>query len=146
MKKDYIIYPSTIRSQPGIVWFYENASLTSSFNETNPIHVQSTECHNTSNCLWYISSLQSLNDTDETQYALLGELNKWTAVSRQRFLSIETDIINHQARITIEGVAKEIVSIAIYHSKLQTVIVNCSCSLQTNQTDILITSSNVICI
>ena len=145
MKKDYDIYPSTIRSQSGLVWSYENSSLISIFNETNPITVRSNECHNTSICLWYISPLQSLNDTNGTQYALLGELNKWTTVSRQRFLSIQTDVATHQARITLEGVANEIVSVAIYHSNLHSIIVNCTFSEQKNRTEILITSSNVIC-
>lgn len=145
MKKDYSIYPSTIRSRSGIVWFYDNSSSISIFNESNPINVRSNECHNTSNCLWYISPLQSLNDSQETQYALLGELNKWTTVSRQRFLSIQTDIINHQARITVVGVTNEIVSVAIYHSSLHSVIVKCTFSKQQNQTEIFITSSNIIC-
>jgi hypothetical protein len=58
----------------------------------HPLTVSANKCNNSSFCLWYLSPLWNFSDSSNTTYALLGELNKWTAVSRQRFLSLTTNI------------------------------------------------------
>jgi hypothetical protein len=52
-----------------------------------------------------------LNDPSGTEYTLLDEWNKWTAVSQQQFLSIITDTTKNEATITVEGISSETVSI-----------------------------------
>ena len=79
------------------------------------------------------------------QYALLGEWNKWTAVSSQRFVSITTNAEKTQATITIQGVASEIVPVAVYHSTLLSVTVNCSISAENAQAKLVITPKTVVC-
>ena len=146
MLQDYSVYPSTIKAESGVIWSYDNASLVSIFDDNHPLHVSTNKCHFTSICLWYISPLHSLNDSLGTEYALLGEWNKWTAVSQQRFKSIVTDTQNHQATITIEGVSSEIISVVIFHSKLFSITVNCQISSASGQARIVITPINVSCI
>jgi hypothetical protein len=113
MKQDYLVYPSMIGSQSRIMWSYDNSDVVSTFDGANPLNVSSNHCNNVSICLWYISPLQSLNDSSGTQYALLGEWNKWAAVSQQRFTSIITDTKKNQATITIQDVSGETVSFCI---------------------------------
>ena len=97
----------------------------STFDGANPLNVSSHLCDILSICLWYASPLQSLNDSFGTQYALLCEWNKWTAVSQQRFTSIVTDTKKNEATITDEGVASEVVPAVVFHSTLPSLIVNC---------------------
>jgi hypothetical protein len=145
MKRDYLVYPSMIGSQSGIIWSYDNSEVVSTFDGANPLNVSSNHCNNVSICLWYISPLQSLNDLSGTQYALLGEWNKWTAVSQQRFTSIITDTKKNQATITVQGVSGETVLVVVFHSVLLSVTVNCSISTTNSQAHLVITPSNVVC-
>ncbi len=93
----------------------------------------------------YVSPLQSLNDPSGSKYALLGEWNKWTAVSQQRFTSIITDTKKNQATITVQGVSGETVLVVVFHSVLLSVTVNCSISTTNSQAYLVITPSNVVC-
>ena len=145
MKRDYLVYPSMIGSQSGIIWSYNNSNITSTFDTTTPLNVSAHQCHNLTICLWYVSPLQSLNDSAGTNYTLLGEWNKWTAVSQQRFLSITTDTKNNRATITVQGVPDETVPITVYHSILRSVTVNCMFSSDNGQAQIFVTPSKVIC-
>jgi hypothetical protein len=145
MKQDYLVYPSMIGSQSRIMWSYDNSDVVSTFDGANPLNVSSNHCNNVSICLWYISPLQSLNDSSGTQYALLGEWNKWTAVSQQRFTSIITDTKKNQATVTVQGVSGETVLVVVFHSVLLSVTVNCSISTTTSQAHLVITPSNVVC-
>ena len=145
MKRDYLVYPSMIRAQSGVIWSYDNASVVSSFSETDPLHVSANECDDSKLCLWYVSALQTLNDSLGTKYALLGEWNKWTAVSQQRFKSIVTNVNKNQVMITVQGFSWEIVPIVIYHSALLSVTINCAISAATNQAHLIITPTNISC-
>lgn len=145
MKRDYLVYPFMISGQSGIIWSYNNSNVTSTFDTTTPLNVSADQCHNLTMCLWYISPLQSLNDSAGTHYALLGEWNKWTAVSQQRFLSITTDTKNNRATIIVQGVPDETVPIIVYHSVLRSMTVNCMFSSNKGQPQIVVTPSNVIC-
>ena len=145
MRQDYDIYPSMIDGQPGIVWYYNNITHISSFNHTSPFHVSHDNCHDNSFCVWYTSPLWQFNDVNRTEYALLGESNKWTVVSRQRFLSITTNTENTRTTIVIQGIISEIVSIGIYHSILQSTIVNCSITAENGQANLILTPTNAIC-
>jgi len=145
MKRDYSVYPSMIDSESGIVWFYNNPTKISTLNYTSPLDVSATRCNDLSICVWYISPLWQFNDLNKTKYALLGEWNKWTAVSRQRFLSIITNTENTQTTIIVQGVISEIVSIIVYHSTLQSVTVNCTISTENSQASLVITPTNAVC-
>ncbi|CAF5095236.1 unnamed protein product, partial [Rotaria sp. Silwood1] len=108
MRKDYLIYPSMIKAQSGIIWSYENSTDISIFDDTHPLYISSNKCNNSSFCLWHISPLWQFNDVHHTQYAFMGELNKWTSVSRQRINSIDINFDQGQTAITIEGSLGEI--------------------------------------
>jgi hypothetical protein len=145
MKQNYSIYPSMIGGQSGVIWFYNNSDVATAFDDSIPLKISADVCHNLSICLWYISPLQSLNDSSGVQYALLGELNKWTAVSQQRFTSVVTDTQKNEATIIVEGVSGEIVPVVVFHSVLLSVTVNCSISSANGQAHLMITPSNVVC-
>jgi hypothetical protein len=145
MNRDYTIYPSMIGGQSGVIWSYDNSEIVSTFDDANPLMVSSIQCHNLSICLWYISPLQSLNDPSGSEYALLGEWNKWTAVSQQRFISIVTDVTKNQAIIAIQGVSSETVPIVLFHSVLKSFTVNCKISAMNGQARVVITPSNIVC-
>ncbi len=145
MKQDYSVYPSMIESESGIIWSYDNAQVTSPFDDTHPLEVTASKCDDVAICLWYVSPLWQFNDPIHTKYALLGEYNKWTAVSRQRFISITTNIGKSETTITLQGLKSEIVPVVIYHSTLHSVVVNCSISDGSGQANILITPTNVAC-
>ena len=115
MKRDYDVYPSMIEAQPAIVWYYDSIERTSIFNDTTPLVVQASRCNSLSMCVWYLSLLWQFDDRNQTKYALLGEWKKWTAVSRQRFLSIRRNAENTATTVTIESVKLEVVSIVVYH-------------------------------
>jgi len=145
MKRDYSVYPSMIEGESGIIWSYDNAQVTTTFDDAHPVEVTANKCNDLSICLWYVSPVWQFNDPVHTKYALLGELNKWTAVSRQRFVSITTNTEKTATTIIVEGVASEIVPIAVYHSNLQSVTVNCSMSADSGQAILVITPTNAVC-
>ena len=118
MKKDYLIYPSMIKAQPGIIWPYENSSDVTMFDDAHPLRISSKRCNSSSFCLWYISPLWRFNDAHHSQYALMGELSKWTVVSGQRIRSIDIAADQSQTAITIEGPPGEIISFTAYHPTL----------------------------
>jgi hypothetical protein len=146
MKRDYIIIPTMIGAQAGIIWSYDEVDTTQPFNDAVPLQISAKQCNHLAFCLWYISPIQSLNDsTREIHYALLGEPNKWTAVSQQRFSSIVTNTTNNEVIITVQGISGEIVPIAVFHSVILLVTVNCSISTIDSQAHVIITTSNVTC-
>lgn len=134
-----------IGGEPGVVWFYDNTTEVKTFSDGSPLNVLANQCGNVSVCLWYVSPVIGLSETSNEQYALLGEWNKWTAVSQQRFTSIETDRRNSRAVITVQGVADEVVPVVVYHSTLLSVIVNCHISTMNGQAQLVITTNNVVC-
>jgi hypothetical protein len=145
MQRHFEVLPSMIGAQAGVIWSYDNPKVVSPFSNITPLNVFANECNNISICLWYVSPLIELSDSPKIQYALLGEWNKWTAVSQQRFTSIETDIKNSQATITVQGVAGETIPVVIYHTTLLSVTVNCRISTDNGQAKLVITTSNVVC-
>ena len=145
MRRDYLVYPSMIEAQTGVIWSYDNPNVVSTFDSANPLNVSSSQCHDLSICLWYVSPLHPLNNASGTTYALLGEWNKWTAVSQQRIASIVTDIEKNQATITVQGVSGEIVPVVVFHSVLLSVTVNCPISSINGQALLVITPLNIVC-
>lgn len=145
MKRDYQVSPSMIGGEASVIWFYNNTKLVKPFNDTNPLSVSANQCHNLTICLWYVSPLIEFSNSPKAQFALLGELNKWTAVSRQRFTSIDADTTAGQGTITIQGVPGETIPVVIYHSIFFSVTVNCQISSNQNSTKIIITTSDVLC-
>jgi hypothetical protein len=128
MKRDYQIYPYIIRGESGIIWSYDNVQMSSTFDDTHPLDISANKCNNISICLWYVSPLWQFNDLSQTQYALLGEWNKWTPVSQQRFVSITNNAQNTQTTITLQIATSEIVSVVVFHSTLHYITINCSTS------------------
>lgn len=147
MKRDYTIYPTMIdaKSQSYVIWSYNDSSEALPFGESAPLNVSADQCHNLTFCLWYISPLQPLNDPTGVKYALLGEWNKWSAVSQQRFTSIVTDTTKNEATVTVAGVSGETVPVVVFHSVLLTLTVNCPISTENGQAHLIITPSNVVC-
>lgn len=145
MKQNYSVYPSMVGSESGIIWSYDNAQMTSTFDDTHPLDVSTTKCDDLSICVWYVSPLWQFNDPIRTKYALLGELGKWTAVSQQRFSSISTNKEKTQTTVTLQGKPSEIVSVAIFNSNLHSVTVNCTLSSSSGQANVIMTPTNVFC-
>lgn len=145
MTRDYSVYPSMVESEDGIIWSYDNAQVTATFDDTHPVQVSASKCTDKAICLWFVSPLWQFGDPIHTQYALLGEYNKWTAVSRQRFLSITTNAEKIQTTIVVQGAASEKVQILVYHSTLQILTVDCQMSAITGQANLIITPQNAIC-
>jgi hypothetical protein len=145
MKRDYTVYPSMIGGESGIIWSYDNARMISTFDDTHPLDVSSSTCHDLSICLWYVSPLWQFNDPLRIKYALLGEWGKWTAVSQQRFISITTNVSKTETTIIVQGVLSEIIPVLVYHSNLHSVTVNCTISAQNSQAKLVITPTNVAC-
>ena len=146
MKRDYTINPSMIAGQPDVIWSYDNPKDVKYFSESTPLDVSATQCNSSSICLWYVSPLVELSQSPQVQYSLLGEWNKWTAVSQQRFTSIMTDRQNGQATITIQGATGEIIPVIFFHSALSSITVNCSISTTSGgEAKITVTTSNIVC-
>jgi hypothetical protein len=145
MRRDYAVYPSMIGGESGIIWSYDNAQVTSVFDDSHPLEVIGSKCTSVSICLWYVSPLWQFNDPIRTKYALLGEWNKWTAVSQQRVVSIATNTEKTQATIILQGAPSEIVPMVVYHSTLHSTTVNCSMSADNGQAKLVINPSNVAC-
>ena len=145
MKKDYTVYPAMIEDrEAGIIWSYDNAQVTATFDETHPLVVPASKCDDASFCLWYISSVWQFNDALHTKYALLGEYNKWTAVSRQRFVSITTNTENTRTTVAVQGAASELVPVVVYHTTLETQTVNCQLSAS-GHANLIITPTTTTC-
>ena len=145
MTRDYSVYPSMVESESGIIWSYDNAQVTATFDDTHPVEVTASKCNDKAICLWYVSPVWQFTDPIHTQYALLGEYNKWTAVSRQRFLSITTNTEKTQATIIVQGAASETVSVIVYHSTLKITTVTCTMSAFNGQANLVITPTHIVC-
>ncbi|CAF0989399.1 unnamed protein product, partial [Rotaria sordida] len=143
IKQDYLVYPSMIGAQPGVIWSYDNPTVVSTFDDDHPLNVSATKCHDLSICLWYVSPLIKFNSS--TKYALLGEWNKWTAISSQRVIATDNEIGINLALITVYGLVSEVVSFLVYHSTLS--IVNVACHLHPDEGEarIVVDDSRVGC-
>ena len=145
MRQDYSISPAMIAAQPGIVWPYDNSTAVVPFSDANPLNISHCRCSAAAVCLWYVSPLIQLTESPTTYYALLGEQNKWTAVSQQRILSIDNQRRNNIAIITLQGAPGELVSFDVFHTTLQSVTVTCHLSTDIGQARMIITSTHVVC-
>ena len=80
------------------------------------------------------------------QYTLLGEWNKWTAVSQQRFASIVTNAEKSQTTINLQGSSAEAVQLVVYHPTLSTGIITCRIPPGSGgHAQLIITPSDVNC-
>jgi hypothetical protein len=145
MKQDYLVYPSMIGAQSGIIVAGVDAGVPAVFDDSNPLNVSVNQCNNLTVCLWYVSPVWELNDVDKTSYALLGELSKWTAVSPQRFTSIVQDTEKNQITITVQGLLNEHITL-VFLLLVQTVeVVTCWTSATNGQARFIITANNIAC-
>jgi hypothetical protein len=145
MNRDYVVYPSMIGGQSGISWSYDNVQVVSIFDNTHSVNISASKCNQSAICVWYVSPVWQFNEPQRTNYALLGELNKWTVVSRQRFLSITTNTEKTQTTVILQGVPSELVRIGVYHSNLGSTIVDCLISTENRQANLVITPTNAVC-
>ncbi|CAF1333687.1 unnamed protein product [Rotaria magnacalcarata] len=99
MKRNYSIVPSMIRSSNGILWSFDNPYKINYFDEIHSLEISNKICNLTSFCLWYSSPIWSFNDSLSTKYSFMGEINKWTFISQQRFPSLYTNVDNTQMLI-----------------------------------------------
>ena len=145
MKRDYVVSPSMIGAKPGVIWSYDNSSVLSTFNDSHPLNVSAKKCNDLSICLWYVSPLIELGQSTKIYYALLGEPNKWTAVSQQRILAISSQETSNISLITVQGIPNEIVPFNFFHSTLLSITVQCRMSSDAGQARIIVAVSNVRC-
>ena len=116
MKKSYMIYPSMLKMRSGAIWYPLTSGSVEVFDESNPLKIYADACPRSVVCIWYISPMWQFDSDPNSGVALIGDFDKWTAVSRQRFTSIIIDDKQSQATVTYQGVSNERVSIFIFHS------------------------------
>jgi hypothetical protein len=147
MKRNYSIIPSMIGSSSGLIWSFDNPYELFTFDNNHPLQISKQICNDKSFCLWYNSPLWIFNDSQSTKYAFMGEINKWTFISRQRFTHLYTNNDNTKMTIIIQGSPNELIQLLVYHSKFQSIIqVSCHFSHQNLQAQLIINSTNVICL
>ena len=146
MKRNYSIIPSMIRSSDGLIWSFDNPYQLFTFDQNHSLNISHQLCNETSFCLWYTSPLWNFNDSQSTKYSFMGEMNKWSFVSQQRFPSLYTNSDNTNMTIIVKGVPNELVDILIYHSKFESII-HLICHFYTDklQAQLTINSTDVIC-
>jgi hypothetical protein len=146
MRRNYSLIPSMIGSPSGLIWSFSNPYELFTFDENHSLLISNEKCNDTTYCLWYSSPLWQFNDSLSTRYSFMGEMNKWTFVSQQRFSSLTRNSANTQMTILIEGVSNELVDILVYHSKFESIIhLVCNLSSDTGQAQLIINSTDVIC-
>jgi len=109
MKRDYLVYPSMIGAKSGIIWAPDSLEEPTIFDDSKPLNVSASKCHNTTMCVWYVSPVWQFNDPDKFVYALFGDLTRWTGVSRQQIISIDKDFNNNNITITVQGFPNQLV-------------------------------------
>ncbi|CAF1399023.1 unnamed protein product [Adineta ricciae] len=144
MKRDYQIFPSMIGAQAGVIWSYDNPTEVLTFDNEHPLNVLASKCHDLSICRWGVSPLVQF--ADKTQYAFLGEWNKWTPVSSQRVGYITNMIGINLAEIGLQGLLNERSPFLVYHSTLGVVNVTCPFGPDAGEAQIVIDSTRVICV
>ncbi|CAF1238587.1 unnamed protein product [Adineta ricciae] len=144
MKRDYQIYSSMIGVQSGIIWSHDNPSEVATFDNEHPLNVFASKCHDLSICRWGVSPIVQF--ADKTQYAFLGEWNKWTPVSAQRVVYITNMIGINLAEIGLQGLLNEMSTFLVYHSTLGVVNVTCPFGPDAGEAQIVIDTTRVICV
>jgi len=146
MRHNYSLIPSMIGSSSGIIWSFDNPYEIFTFDNNHSLQISNQICNDTSFCLWYTSPLLQFNDSESTKYAFMGELNKWTFISQQRFSSLTINSDNTQMTITVHGAPNELVDVLVYHSKFQSIIhLVCHFSDYNLETQLTINFINVTC-
>ncbi len=145
MKRDYLVYPSMIGAQSGVIYSYYSFNEPMIFDDSNPLKVSAEQCDNLTVCLWYVSPIWQLNDTDSIPYALLGEFRTWAGVSKQRITSIVRDTEKNQVTITVQGLLNEHVTLVF--SVLIRVLEYTSCftSATNGQVRFIVTPHSIMC-
>ncbi|CAF1064276.1 unnamed protein product [Adineta steineri] len=147
MIRNYSIIPSMIGSPSGIIWSFDNPYELFTFDENHSLFISTEKCNDTTFCLWYSSPIWQFNDSLSTKYVFMGELNKWTFVSQQRFSSLNLNSENTQMTIIINGAPNELVDVFVYHSKFESIIhLVCSLSNSNAQAQLIINPVNVTCV
>ena len=106
MKRNYRVTPSMIGAK-GIVVYTQGQSRAQTFDDDHPIHITEKDCGSSTVCIWRVSPLWDVTNSNGMAYALVGEFvsgNDIKSVSRQRITSINRDA---PITITCKGVFKE---------------------------------------
>jgi hypothetical protein len=113
MRRDYLVTPSMIGAK-GTVVYTQGHSVASIFDDDHPIHIKEKDCGISKVCIWHVSPLWYLANSNGLSYSLVGEYRdygKVKSVSKQRITSIVRDTNDAQITITCKGVFKEPVAL-----------------------------------
>lgn len=99
----------------GALWSKTGSHDTTVFDQSHPLYIHADTCSQSNVCVWYISLIWQFNSQPNSAVALMGDFDKWTPVSRQRFTSITIDPAENQARVTYQDVANEEVYLMTYY-------------------------------
>ncbi|CAF1132035.1 unnamed protein product, partial [Didymodactylos carnosus] len=155
MKSNYDIYPQDLGisvpylSLSYVAWSWNNPFELIKFNSNNSLSITKNACgtnDQNSFCLWYISPVFQFSQPSVSSYSLLGELNKWVPVSKQRFESLEVPKSNDRITFNVRGSSLEYTQFLVYSESLGGVIIlPCQLSSDGNG-QIVITTQSAICL
>lgn len=109
MRQDYLVTPSMIGAK-GRMIYSQGQSDTRTFDDDHPIHVHVEHCGISKVCIWHVSPIWDITNSNGMTYALEGEFvngGNVRSVSKQRIKSIIRDTNNTQIIITCKGVFQE---------------------------------------
>lgn len=146
MKQDYLVYPSMIGAESGVILSYDQGSgRPATFDNSNPLKVSSDQCDNSTICIWYVSPLWKFNDPSALRYSLHGEFGKLTGVSQQRITSIVQDTKTDQITVTVQGLLNEHITLVFSYAVYALEYVTCWTSATNGQVSFIITPNNIAC-
>ena len=145
MQRDYSLTPALLNVQSGLVWSYKNPAVVNVFDDNNLLAILKDNFAETSFCVFYLTPVWEFDVTYKSRYELLGETDKWTAVSRQRISGINIDSSQALVSVTIEGSTNEIVNLSVYNSVLSVVSIKCPILSTTGQARLVISPKMVTC-
>jgi hypothetical protein len=91
----------------GTVVYTQGQSFAQTFDDDHPIHIEKEDCGSSKVCIWRVSPLWDVTNSNGMAYALVGEFvrdDNIKSVSRQRITSIIRDA---PITITCKGVFNE---------------------------------------
>jgi hypothetical protein len=94
----------------GRVVYTRGQSGATIFDDDHPIHINKEDCGISKICIWHVSPLWYLTNSNGISYSLVGEYRdygKLKSVSKQRITSIIRDTNDAQITITCKGVFNE---------------------------------------
>ncbi len=127
MRRDYLVTPSMIGAK-GRVIYTQGQSDAYVFDDDHPIHVNVDDCGISKVCIWRVSPLWYLTNSNGISYSLVGEyrdFGKMKSVSKQRITSIVRDNNDAPITITCKGVFNEPIALFFAYLGGGTGVVTC---------------------